>query len=166
MLGVIMAYRAFGGFILDSMLGKLARWLRILRFDAVYWKKGLDECLIKRTIEENRVLITRNRALVKRKAPFLFYLIREDKLSDQLLEIVPLLKFLKSSSKKAGICTVCNALLQETPKDAVVGQIPAFVFNTIDVFYCCPACQRIYWEASHLKLMRDFLGKNHELLLL
>jgi len=85
--------------MLDTMLGRLARWLRILRFDARYYPKGPDEQLVALTLRDSRVLVTKDRLLTLQCPPVAFYLLHCNVVRDQLLEIARCLSF----SSRAGL---------------------------------------------------------------
>jgi hypothetical protein len=153
----MMNRASYGGLMLDTMLGRLARWLRILRFDARYYPKGPDEQLVALTLRESRVLVTKDRLLTLQRPPVAFYLLHSNVVRDQLLEIAPLLKFLEPTRVMGGLCTVCNARLLVTPKRQVIGRIPTHVARNMERFWTCPGCGRVYYQASHQRLMRRFL---------
>lgn len=152
-----MSRASYGGLMLDTMLGRLARWLRILRFDAGYYPKGPDEHLIALALKDNRVLVTKDRLLTRQAHSVAFYLIHSNDVRDQLLEIAPLLKFLEPARIVEGLCTVCNVRLLSTAKHEVIGRIPSHVASCVDHFWVCPSCGRVYYHASHQRLMRRFL---------
>lgn len=148
---------SYGGLMMDTMLGRLARWLRILRFDARYYPKGSDDQLITLTLQDSRVLITKDRLLTCQCPPVAFYLLHSNVVREQLLEIAPLLRFLEPSRVMEGLCTVCNSRLLVTPKREVIGAVPTHVARTTERFWTCPGCGRVYYQASHQRLMRRFL---------
>lgn len=152
-----MSRPSYGGLMLDTMLGRLARWLRILRFDARYYPKGPDDQLIALTLKDNRVLLTKDRLLTRQAPVVAFYLLHSNAVRDQLLEVAPLLKFLEPARIVEGLCTVCNAQLLSVAKQEVISRIPSHVASSVDQFWVCPSCSRVYYHASHQRLMQRFL---------
>ena len=150
-------------FIVDTMLGTLAKWLRIMGFDTLYDKHFSDDDLFFKAFLENRILLTRDRELSKRVGAQQCFYIKETVLKDQLKEVVE--KYdLDSEKNLLSRCVVCNEPIFRIDKAKVKGRVPAFVFDTVDEFYYCRTCDKIYWAGSHVKHIREFLknmkGKN------
>lgn len=148
-------------FIADSMLGRLARWLRILGCDVEYYQRIDDGELVDRAFREGRVILTRDTLLIKRrKARGNSFLVEGNSYKDQLRQVVrhfsidPHKNFLTR-------CIECNFPLADIPKEEVKGSVPEYVFTTQDLFASCPRCHRTYWGATHKegmeKMLRDIL---------
>lgn len=140
-------------FVCDQMLGKLAKYLRILGFDAVYAASpaALDRV---RVHEGNRILLTR------RKGPSGFtktIRIDSEHASDQLLEIKPLVAPAISAGAVFGRCIECNVELTEADKADIEPRVPEFVYHHYARFKICPSCKRVYWEGSHTSGMTALL---------
>jgi len=142
-------------FLVDFMLGKLAKQLRILGFDTEYIKPQASNnynplSLIKIAQHQERILLTRNTKL-KDYSCVLF--IESEKTKDQIRQIVNHFKIDKEI-KAFSRCIVCNELLTPISKPAVKGKVPFYIFQTKDEFSFCPKCNKIYWQGSHLKDMQ------------
>ena len=144
-------------FIADAMLGRLARWLRFLGFDTLYFAHISDRKLISIALEQERLILTRDTGLVQRKAVREHVCIHENNPADQLVEVVNALQ-LKDFSHFSR-CVACNGLLTRIPDKAEVkDSVPEFVFLTKQVFSRCSECGKLYWEGSHPKRFREDLA--------
>lgn len=135
-------------FVLDTMLGKLARWLRALGYDALYFKAADDRQLLQLARREARTLLTRD-ARLARLAGTHGLLIRETALDSQLSEVIKRLTLVPSGEGILSRCLECNGVLEDRSKDSVRGRVPEYIFATQERFVGCPACARIYWQGSH-----------------
>ncbi len=140
-------------FLADAMLGRLAKWLRILGYDAEYFP-GEDDDLLRQAWRENRVLLTRDTHLLRRRRlpPHLF--IQSDHVREQLRQVVTALR-LDPAAPPARRCVCCNAVLQPRHKAEVLGLVPEFVWSQQQAFWACPRCQRIYWAGTHRQRMEE-----------
>ena len=138
-------------FIADAMLGRLARWLRILGYDTVYEKVITDDRLIERGLGENRWLLTRDRRLTERKVIRGRYtLIAHDDLENQLSQLNRELKInLDLNRRRDYRCAGCNVVLVSIPHDEAAPLIPAFVARQYQEFSQCPRCRRVFWPGTH-----------------
>jgi hypothetical protein len=145
-------------FIADAMLGKLTKWLRLAGVDVEYDKYIEDDILIKRAQSEDRVILTRDRSIVKRKDIGVHLLIWNDHLPEQILEFIQVygIDTLENAFTR---CIRCNTLLEEVEKDSLSGQIPHYVWKTQDEFRRCNRCQRVYWAGTHRENAEGFLRK-------
>jgi uncharacterized protein with PIN domain len=140
-------------FVCDVMLGKLAKYLRILGFDAVYAASpaALDRC---RVHDGDRILLTRR----KGPSPFARTVrIESENAAEQLREMKALIKPAISRSAVFGRCIECNVALIEAGKADVEPRIPEFVYHHYTRFKLCPSCMRVYWEGSHTHGMAALL---------
>lgn len=149
-------------FIADVMLGKLARWLRILGYDVAYDPNADDETLVTRALAEGRALLTKDRHLVERWRKKLrqhgYLLLTSDDWRKQLKETVQHFG-LDIYNHRLTRCPECNGVLEEVPKEAVRYKVPFFVFVHHDRFACCPQCGKVYWAGSHYERMNEALDK-------
>ncbi|MEW6584557.1 MAG: Mut7-C RNAse domain-containing protein [Nitrospirota bacterium] len=144
-------------FVADAMLGRLARWLRFLGFDTLYYPHISDSRLVRIAMEQERTILTRDTGLVKRKG------IREHVLLvhasdpfEQLVEVKDALHL--SESSPLSRCVACNGLLDGvTDKSDIKDSVPDYVFLKVDAFFRCRECGRVYWEGSHPKLFKKKL---------
>ena len=134
-------------FAVDRMLGRLARWLRILGHDVAYGSHLGGRTLVDCARREQRFLLTRDTRLLRTcdLPPHVF--IESDHFRAQLRQLaaaVPL--------GGAGIltrCLDCNRPLDELSREEARDRVPVFVWNTAERFFSCPRCGRLYWPATH-----------------
>ena len=148
-------------FAADVMLGRTARWLRLLGCDTFYRPSiGNDELLFK-SLLEGRILLTRDTNLARR-AGAAAYLVRSNDLWGQLREICA--QFGLAHVLTLERCSVCNGELTEVEKDSIAGTVPAYTFLTHDKFFQCANCGKVFWEGSHVRLaehdIQEKLGEN------
>ncbi len=144
-------------FVADVMLGRLARWLRILGYDIIYFHKAPDDFLIYVVLESGRVLVTRDRKLAADPilAPHKSFLVQDTRLPRQLKE------FLSRFPARGGPrCADCNGLLGEVEREDVRDMVPDYVYFTSPRFWRCPSCGKVLWEGTHKRNMLRFLGFN------
>ncbi|GBD99210.1 hypothetical protein BMS3Abin07_01244 [bacterium BMS3Abin07] len=149
-------------FIADAMLGKLAKWMRIIGCDIEYFPCITDDELIEKACRGNRLILTRDTLLIKRrKVRDNYFFINGNSYRDQLRQVVRELPV----DPFAGIltrCLICNEGLTPVDKTSVRDKVPPYVFKTQDTFETCPSCGRIYWGATHkeqmLKQLKDILN--------
>ena len=135
----------------DGMLGRLAKWLRLLGYDTAYDNTAADTELARRARSERRVLLTRDRELAGRRG-LRTLLIESEILEEQVREVR---KALGSPSDPAlSRCPLCNEPLQPISKGEVVDRVPPYVHRTQSEFRGCPRCGRIYWPGTHYDAIR------------
>lgn len=142
-------------FVADKMLGRLARWLRVIGQDVTYGSDLSGYGLIRAARREGRLILTRDRRIGKKNPPG-YVLIESDRFRDQLKQIVEAcgLDVFKDAFTR---CVECNTELQSIAKQAVREKVPPYVFSTQEKFSLCPTCQRIYWPATHQQKMVEEL---------
>jgi len=136
-------------FIADRMLGKLAKELRMLGYDTVYYRGEDAYPLIKLAREEGRVILTRTTKLTPKRPEDRIVRIMEDKPSFQLRELIQIKIISLHEETPFTRCLVCNILLNEMPREEAEGKVPDFIFYQRKEFFRCPQCSRIYWQGSH-----------------
>lgn len=141
-------------FVVDVNLGKLAHFLRMLGFDVVYDRHlESDEELARISFVENRVLLTRDVELLKRKIISQGYFVENHLPKEQVLEV--LRRFdLGNSIHLCSRCLDCNVPIVPVPKEKVWDQLPPLVREFYQNFYLCPRCQKVYWEGTHFEHMK------------
>ncbi|MGH7929977.1 MAG: Mut7-C RNAse domain-containing protein [Candidatus Binatia bacterium] len=144
-------------FAADRMLGKLAKWLRLMGQDVVYGPHLTGYGLIRAARQEGRLILTRDRRL-KQKQPPAFLFIESDHYREQLHQIVRACD-LDPLARAFTRCAECNAVLEPRAKQAVEKLVPPYVFSTQERFSACPQCRRIYWPATHHEKMLAELQK-------
>ncbi|MBI5886195.1 MAG: Mut7-C RNAse domain-containing protein [Deltaproteobacteria bacterium] len=145
-------------FFADAMLGRLARWLRVMGYDCAYERHIDDALLARRALAEDRVILTRDRLLCERRAVrgrFLF--IEADGIDEQVAQVRE--AFGIDASRFLTRCLRCNLLLEEVSKDAAAPLVPAYVRDTQERFLRCPGCERTYWGGTHRARMREEVGR-------
>ncbi len=142
-------------FIVDSNVGKLAKWLRMLGYDAVFFE-GDDAYMIDRALKENRVILTRDTQVMKRgvitRGRLKAILIDSDRPEPQIQQVIESLH-LDSQSRLFTICLECNYPLEERSKEEIKGRVPPYVFQTQQQYMECPVCHRIFWRGTHWQAM-------------
>ncbi|MBM4123471.1 MAG: hypothetical protein FJ246_00715 [Nitrospira sp.] len=138
-------------FFADSMLGRLARWLRILGYDTAYERVVPDRDVIDRVLRENRWLLTRDEDLAKRRVlRGRHTLLTSDALEEQLRQLARELSLdLAIDPHRASRCAECNLTLGPIPHEEAVRLVPAFVSGQQAAFTSCAGCGRIYWPGTH-----------------
>ncbi len=145
-------------FIVDCMLGKLARKLRMLGYDTLYYSHIEDSLIVWISKQENRILLTRDRSLAEKYNFCKIILLASQKIDLQIKELkkyLPELSPVHSFSR----CINCNCLLIPKNKNDVKNIVFPYVFATQTVFAFCPDCQKIYWNATHVKNMEEELKR-------
>jgi uncharacterized protein with PIN domain len=145
-------------FIADVMLGRLAKWLRILGYDTIYDSKFTDDELFFKAHQEKRVLLTRDSDLAQRMNPKYCFFMAEQAVREQVKQVIAQYH-LNTEQYLFTRCTLCNEAIYPIAKELVGGRVPQFVYNSIDEFYYCEKCDKIYWAGSHIKQVRDLLSK-------
>jgi uncharacterized protein with PIN domain len=150
-------------FILDGHLGRLAAYLRLLGFDSLYRNDFGDEELAALSAAEKRILLTRDRGLLKRSIVTRGYCLRAVIPRDQIREVVERFDLARSAAPFRR-CLACNALLQPVEKSSILDRLPAGTREGYDAFYLCVGCGKIFWPGSHFtrlqRIVRNALGKD------
>jgi uncharacterized protein with PIN domain len=145
-------------FVVDTMLGRLARWLRAMGYDTLYPGQADDRRLLQLARAEERVLVTRDRMLARLAEPR-SCLIRAERLDDQVIEAVERLGLTPDNGDWLSRCLLCNTRLQPGSRESLRGLVPEHVFATHAEFMRCPGCSRIYWAGSHVERMVERLAR-------
>jgi uncharacterized protein with PIN domain len=138
-------------FVADCMLGKLAKWLRVMGYDTHYQSYYRQEVL-DQLIGDGRYLLSRNYATVRRHRNAL--LVHGDRVADQMAELKTRLDLTPDPSIRFSRCLICNVELEAALPDEAKNRIPEYVFygNTTKI-RLCPCCGRYYWPGSHRERM-------------
>ncbi len=139
-------------FLVDGMLGRLAKWLRAAGHDVVYEAPFDDLALAERARREGRVLLTRDVELARRRG-VRSLLLQDNDLDGQLRQVLAVFPSPGCGSR----CMVCNVALEEVPLAAVQDFVPARVREYHDRFWLCPSCRRVYWQGTHWRHMQEHL---------
>ncbi|MDH3687997.1 MAG: Mut7-C ubiquitin/RNAse domain-containing protein [Gammaproteobacteria bacterium] len=139
-------------FLLDVNLGKLARRLRMLGFDASYKNNYTDVDLVRITVAEKRVLLTRDRRLLFHKSIIHGYWVRATEPDVQVTEVM--CRFdLHSMIRPFHRCLECNGLIAPVAKQDIIDRLLPLTTKYYDKFYRCVNCDKIYWQGSHMQHM-------------
>ncbi len=144
-------------FILDVHLGRLAKYLRLCGFDTIFEKSLTDREIVDISVTGKRVILTRDRGLLKAKRITHGYWVRSSKPKEQLREVIERLD-LKGAFSPFTRCLVCNGLLREVKKETVIDDLPERTRDYFTEFRRCDSCGRIYWEGSHYERMKKFIS--------
>jgi uncharacterized protein with PIN domain len=152
-------------FIVDAMLGKLAKKLRLLGYDSLYSSSMDDDKILQIAKNENRILITKDVPLIlkaKKRKIWNVQITSDDEI-EQFLQI--------NKKESLGKCTVsggnsrcprCNGELEHTEKNDVSDKLPVGVLEIMNDFWKCTKCEKIYWEGTHIKNLQQFAMKLNE----
>lgn len=143
-------------FVADAHLGGLARLLRMAGFDTIYDNNFHDDEIEAVAMDEERVVLTRDRELLKRRGVEHGAYVRALKAQAQLREVFERFD-LAERARPFTLCLHCNAPLHAVPKEAVLDRLPPGVIATQDEFSTCDACHRVYWKGSHWQRMSGML---------
>jgi len=139
-------------FVLDCHLGRLARYLRQFGFDTLYRNDYADDELAHTSATEHRILLTRDRSLLKRSIITHGYFVREFDPRKQLDEVIRRFD-LRNQIIPFGRCTRCNGMVEVVNKAAVEHLLEPKTRRYFDDFWQCTSCGQVYWEGSHVKHM-------------
>jgi uncharacterized protein with PIN domain len=145
-------------FVLDTHLGRLAGYLRMLGFDALYANAARDDELARRASGEHRVLLTRDRGLLKRGIVALGYFVRSDDPRRQLVEIADRFD-LRTTMDPFRRCLRCNGRIEPVERSAIADRVGARTLRFYATFGQCDTCGSVYWNGGHHLRMRRFIAQ-------
>ncbi len=149
-------------FIVDSNVGKLAKWLRMMGYDTLFFNGSDDSQMVATALTEDRVILTRDTQVMKRRVVtngrLKAILIKSDDPEWQIRQVVDTLN-LDYTFKPFTVCLECNQSLEERSKRQVKDLVPPYVFQTQSHYMECPHCHRIYWRGTHWQAMNEKLNK-------
>jgi uncharacterized protein with PIN domain len=143
-------------FVLDTHLGRLAAYLRMLGFDSAYRNDYADEELARISSQEGRILLTRDRGLLKRNEVTHGYCVRGTDPRRQLVGVLRRFDLFQMVEPFAR-CIRCNSILQPVSKEAVSHRLQPQTRQYYEEFRICQKCDRIYWKGSHYARMRQLI---------
>ena len=141
-------------FLVDCMLGRLAKGLRMLGYDTIYYRGQDPHQLIQLARQEGRVILTRNTKLIPKRSEDRIVRVIDDKPLLQLRELAQKEYISFDGENLFSRCLICNTLLNEIPREEVQGRVPDFIFYQQREFFQCPQCRRIYWQGTHHENMK------------
>ena len=149
-------------FIVDAMLGKLAKKLRLLGYDSLYSSSMEDDELLRIAKNENRILITKDVSLTQKaeKQQIRTIQIAKNDEIEQFLQINKMANLGKCTVAGSNSrCPVCNGELQSVEKKNVSEKVPTGVYENMNDFWACKKCGKIYWEGTHIKNLQKFTAE-------
>lgn len=150
-------------FVVDANLGKLARHLRLLGFDALYSNAFNDSEIAQISADAHRIVLTRDRRLLHRKLITHGYWVRSVHVEEQISEVMQRFN-LEALIEPFNRCVACNGEIRPVAKRKILHRLEPLTIKYYDEFYQCQQCGKIYWEGSHFNGIQEKLGpmiKNH-----
>lgn len=143
-------------------MGKLAKWLRIMGYDTLFFNGSDDSHMVAKALAEGRMILTRDTGIMKRRVVtggrLQAILINSDAPEQQMRQVIDTLK-LDLQFEPFTLCIECNQPLTERSQEQVKDLVPPYVFQTQSQYMECPACHRIYWRGTHWQAMTRKLNK-------
>ncbi|CDO28333.1 Mut7-C RNAse domain-containing protein [Mycolicibacterium porcinum] len=143
-------------FVIDVNLGRLARLLRLLGFDVWWANDADDQALADISVEHERILLTRDRGLLKRRAITHGLFVHSQQPEEQALEVLRRLD-LRRQANPFTRCVRCNGRLAAVPKEVVMDRLEPMTRRYYDEFSRCPDCGQIYWAGAHFVKLRGLV---------
>ncbi len=138
------------------MCGGLARWLRLIGYDTLYFNTSKKIEIIRTAEKENRIILTKDKKLFLNFPEIVFYLQGENT-KKQFEEVVKKFGLEIKEENLFKICSLCNSQLEKIEKEKVKNLVPEYVYNTKEEFAVCKKCNKIYWEGDHCRYIRERL---------
>ena len=145
-------------FIADVHLGKLVRLLRLLGFDTVQFGGGKDAALVEAALSDHRIILTRDRDLLKRGQVTHGYWVRSTDSVEQAREVVNRFD-LRTQVRPFTRCPGCNGLLTPVEKEDVLDRIPPKTATWLDEYFICQDCGKLYWRGTHYPRLRETIAR-------
>lgn len=136
-------------FITDHNLGKLAKWLRLLGYDTLFYEGKTNKDLWNRAFEEKRIVLTRKKNLRYYPEKVKTVLVVPETLEAQLTELFTILALKPKEETFLKLCSICNHVLQQVEKKEVLDLVPSYILESQNQFYLCSVCEKVYWRGSH-----------------
>lgn len=143
-------------FIVTQELGRLAKWLRILGFDTIYFNKDDNARLVLISLRENRVILTRN-SRMSHFSGIRMVCLKDDFFENQLKQVIDVFRLKIKKGKMFTICVDCNTTLKRIAKKDIKDKVPEYVYKTQKIFMKCPKCNKVFWQGTHWALAEKFL---------
>ncbi|MCM8804069.1 MAG: Mut7-C RNAse domain-containing protein [Candidatus Omnitrophica bacterium] len=143
-------------FIADGMCGGLARWLRLVGYDTIYFNTSKKIEIVRVAQKEGRIILTKDKKLILQYPEFTFY-IEGENTQMQFKEVIKKFNLIIEEENLFTRCSLCNTSLEKIDKEKVKRLVPEFVYNNKNEFAICKKCNKIYWEGDHCKYIRERL---------
>ena len=153
-------------FIVDTMLGNVARWLRMLGYDTLYFKKIEDWKILSMALKDERVILTRDHGLCNRarKKGAKCLLLEQDTMEERLAYISAKTGIRLYMDLERSRCPICNYELVKVDRETVRDKVPRRVYEKHNDFWYCRKCGKVYWIGKHWKGIEETLKKAREIL--
>jgi uncharacterized protein with PIN domain len=148
-------------FIVDHNAGKLARWLRMMGFDCLFFTGADDGDMVRRALADRRIIVTRDTGVARRRVATrgqVRVILLQDERPERQMQQVDAACGLPALARPFTRCIECNATLEPRTPDEVRGRVPPYVFRTQTRYVECPGCRRIYWQGTHWQAMMQRLA--------
>lgn len=139
-------------FVVDCMLGKLAKWLKILGFDALFFSKIKDDELLAIAAKEGRVLLTKDTGLIQQAKNVKTLFLESEEWPKQVRQVLERFDLWQNVNPHTR-CIDCNMALKDLSRENARNLVSSFVFEHADDFALCPGCGKVFWRGSHFKDM-------------
>jgi len=155
-------------FLADGMIGRLARWMRLIGCDVEYLNDVPDDELLKRAASENRILLTSDVALYRNavaKGADAFLVGGKDQ-AEKLAKVAKRFDLRLKVNTNISRCPTCGSSIKKVAKTAIKEKIPLTTFKAYNEFWMCKnqSCGKVYWQGSHWKKIDEVLTRANELL--
>jgi uncharacterized protein with PIN domain len=135
------------------MLGRLAKWMRLLGFDTMYYRNTNGKTIIYHSRKEERIILTRSKILADKYDNAI--LIESEQIMDQLKQLTKVANIESPFSR----CPVCNIETEEVKKETIKEDVPPYVFEIHNEFKKCPECGRVFWKGTHYKEIKKIINE-------
>jgi uncharacterized protein len=146
-------------YLTDNSLSKLAKWLRLLGYDAAVFPREAGREMLRRADAEKRIVLSRRQDLLERQFSGILYLVKGNDVGSQLREVIAEFSLVIEKKKMFRICLLCNEKLISTAKEEVRDLVPSFVLANCHEYNRCHRCLRLYWAGTHQRNSLQFLEK-------
>jgi uncharacterized protein with PIN domain len=153
-------------FVVDGMLGSFTRWLRLLGYEADYFKDASDDFLIERTTIKGATLLTKDVDLFRRARVqgLQAFLVEGDDEAERLASVAVQFNLRLEVDDVLSKCPTCGSSLKRVDAEEVRSKIPEGSLRHFQEFWICTGCSKIYWRGRHWKKINETLAKARELL--
>jgi len=148
-------------FLVDFNVRKITKYLRMLGFRTVTDEGVPDEEIAAIAERDNKIVLTRDIGLLKRKNVTYGYFLRSEDVEKQIMEVVKRYGLLPKIAPFS-ICLTCNGGIQNVPKENILEELPILIREEYNEFFQCNACQKVYWKGSHFDNMRKVIDTLQE----